>query len=218
MLTNCVKKHDWWKPQGEGEGRKKEFFLPENRQYFWKHAVSMIRVNLWWPDSVQSASLIRIWYYIHRWSSDVCWRIMVKLSWFGDNLTTAAVFPYIRKHECACVDHLAFMSKSYLTQINILPPAPNVPSLTPMPWTSLAWKSRNVYQKGEGRFKPCLYCKIVNLIVLLRNLHLLWVLRTHNTMCSLVTNQQHCYQRHQTTRFWQCLIFWLSMNTATIFA
>lgn len=68
--------------------------------------------------------------------------------------------PYTRTRECACVDHQAFMSKSFLTQINISPPVPNDSSLSPVPWRSLAWKSRDLYKKEEVSLKHGLNCKI----------------------------------------------------------
>lgn len=184
--------------------------------------MSVFIVNLWWPDAesqhVQSVSLIRMClYYVHSCYSDDCSRVLVKWSRFGDNLATAAVL-YLHQNtwvECACVDLQAFMSKSFLAQINILPPVPNDPSLSPTPWKSLVWKSRDVYKKWEQWLKPCLYFYTVRFSA--------WfccceIFLCHESLECIIANLALLRPKTSDNKVLATFeFFWLSMKTAAMF-
>lgn len=98
-------------------------------------------------------------------------------------------YPYTRTCECACVDLQAFMSKSFLTQItfcHLFWMTPHSHKALEIPGLEI---KRCLQKRGEGWLKPCLYCKIFSLILLLWNLLMSWVLRKHNSQFSTIATK-----------------------------
>lgn len=91
VLTNCTKKHDWWKPPGGKGGRKKDDpFFPST----WRQCDQCELVLTWFCTPAMFKVSISPEYGCITYIADIQMRVnglWLNEAVFGDNLATAAV-------------------------------------------------------------------------------------------------------------------------------